>query len=175
MYNVRWVARENEWEVGRGILDMPLEMGEEGEQAIAPPVMLHQDVQLKRKAQVSVDVADGAHEGVAVLTFDGGSAKKLGTGGYTCWLPSGQLATAQALWYGQEHCTNNEAELATLVAALEWLAERQQELELGPELLVLGDSNIVIGFMNKRYKPQRKFVPGVLRCRELLKQLGVRA
>jgi hypothetical protein len=41
-------------------------------------------------------------------------------------------------------------------------------------LLVLGDSNIVVGFMTRQYRPQRKFVPDVLACRDLLKFLGFR-
>ncbi len=41
-----------------------------------------------------MEVDDEMTDGVAVLTFDGGAAKKLGTGGFTCWTPGGKLAAA---------------------------------------------------------------------------------
>jgi hypothetical protein len=125
MYKVRWVAKSPVWQLGKGVVDLPVELGEAGEQPMDPPQMLHKAVQLKRKQQVSASVEEVHLQGVAVLTFDGGSAKKLGTGGFTCWLPTGQLVTAQALWYGAERSTNNEAELATLKAGLQWLADHR--------------------------------------------------
>ena len=113
-------------------------------------------------------------DGVAVLTFDGGAAKRLGTGGFTVWLPSGRLIAARALWFGSECSTNNEAELATLKAGLQWIAAHFPDHDWGGELLVMGDSNIVIGFMNRQFRPQRKFVPEVLACQELVKSFKLR-
>lgn len=45
------------------------------------------------------------------MWFDGGSASKLGTGGFVVWDAEGRLLTAQAEWYGDSKTTNNEAEL----------------------------------------------------------------
>lgn len=47
---------------------------------------------------------------------------------------------AQASWYGPAKTTNNEAELAALLGALEWASDNLALGDLGEELLVLGDS-----------------------------------
>ncbi len=49
MYHVLWVAKKNPWRVGKGLVDMPAEMGEAGEEPLDPPVMKHAEVTLKRK------------------------------------------------------------------------------------------------------------------------------
>ena len=49
MYRVKWVARPNTWQVGLGLADMPVELGEAGEQPMEPPQLVHVDTQLKRK------------------------------------------------------------------------------------------------------------------------------
>jgi len=80
---------------------------------------------------VSVAKDDLDTGGVAVLTFDGGSAKQLGTGGFTCWLPFGRLIKAQALWYGSKWRTNNETELTTLHRGLKWIKENKEAYQWG--------------------------------------------
>ena len=53
-------------------------------------------------------------EGAASAFFDGGSAGKLGTGGYVCFDSVGDWYTGAALWYGHERATNNKAEASAL-------------------------------------------------------------
>ena len=118
--------------------------------------MKHEDVKLKRKQLKSMEAEEDDCKGVAVLTFDGGSRSKLGTGGFTCWAPSGKLRAAVAMYWGDKCRTNNEAELMTMHRGLWWflrMVVHDQDKTLGKQLLVLGDSALVIGFMNKQYRP----------------------
>ena len=75
-----------------------------------PPHMEHVEHVLKRPSQQDAGEVE-PEAGFAVMSFDGGSGKRLGTGGVAVWDASGKLVTAQALWYGTGATTNNEAEL----------------------------------------------------------------
>ena len=67
------------------------------------------------------------------------------------------MCTAQAQWYGAAKSTNNEAELEALSAGLKWVGENLQRVVTSGQLLVVGDSDLVIGFLTRRFKPSRKF------------------
>lgn len=75
MYRVTWIVRPNPWRLGKGAIDLPVELGEAGEAPMDVPQMLHKDMTLKQRQSVSMAKDDLDTEGVAVLTFDGGSAK----------------------------------------------------------------------------------------------------
>jgi ribonuclease HI len=66
------------------------------------------------------------------------------------------------MWFGDEFTTNNETELRALELGLEWVVK--SKLPSG-EWLVLGDSNLILGYCTKRFRPQQKFLPGVQRVR----------
>jgi ribonuclease HI len=102
---------------------------------------------------------------LTTVQFDSGSTQKLGTGGFLVWEPGGVLKQAQGKWYGPLWVTNNEAELAALIDALQWVADNQNSLRVGEGILVLGDSRVVTRFMRHQYRPSRKFVPGVTAAR----------
>lgn len=53
--------------------------------------------------------------------FDGGSQAELGAGGFVVWDSQGRLAKVQALWFGSQQRTNNTAEMAALVALLQYM------------------------------------------------------
>ena len=73
-----------------------------------------------------------------LVTFDGGAASALGTGGFLVWGPSGELRAARAIWYGKRAVTNNVAEAFALLEALQWLED--WGVERCARILVLGDS-----------------------------------
>ena len=75
MYRVTWIVQPNPWQLGRGVIDLPVELGEEGEVPMNIAQMLHKDMTLKQRQSVSMAKDDLDTNGVAVLTFDGGSAK----------------------------------------------------------------------------------------------------
>jgi hypothetical protein len=54
--------------------------------------------------------------------FDGGAAKKLGTGGFIVFGRDGMCLKAQASFYGETLGTNNRAEAKALEELMEWLA-----------------------------------------------------
>ena len=85
----------------------------------------------------------GAHW---VLQFDGGAAKREGTGGVLIWNTESRVEVAQALWFGQERPTVNVAEMD----ALEWGLEKLCELDVMGGVLVLGDSYLVIDFCTRQ-------------------------
>ncbi len=86
--------------------------------------MKHQDVTLKRPIQVSLELEEQTLPGKAIIQFDGGTSQGLGTGGFLVWNHYGKLLSAQALWFGEKHKTNNESELASLTTALEWTVDQ---------------------------------------------------
>lgn len=130
--------------------------------------MEHQAQVLKMPAQVSLDTLDNIEDGTYVLQFDGGTVQKCGVGGVLVWGLSGQLLMAQALWFGDERSTNNESELGALLWGLQWA--ETAGLPSG-EWMVIGDSNLVLGYCTRRFKPQQKFLPDVQKIREIVRKL----
>ncbi len=100
---------------------------------------------------MSVQTLDEVPGDIYVLQFDGGVHANLGVGGYLVWEPGGKLLKAQALWFGEEKSTNNEAEVGALLEGMRWVID--QGFSQGA-WMVLGDSNLVLGFCTRRYKPQ---------------------
>lgn len=93
-----------------------------------------------------------------ILQFDGGTTKGLGVGGNLIWDRSGTLLRAKSLWFGDTCTTNNEAELGALAEGVGWIGH--QGLPPG-NVMVIGDSNLVLGYCTKRFRPQQKFIPQV--------------
>jgi PAS domain-containing protein len=85
--------------------------------------------------------------------FDGGAAKKLGTGGFVVFEPGGTCLTAQARYYGEELDTNNRAEAMALQELMEWLVEHRSAWGGAPAVVIFGDSQLIINFCNRRARP----------------------
>ena len=57
------------------------------------------------------------------VRFGGGSHTRLGSGGFAVWDKQVWLVIARGLWFGSAFPMNNQAEMASLVAALHWVVE----------------------------------------------------
>lgn len=86
------------------------------------------------------------------IVFDGGSKGNpgLGYGSYQITRDSALIAH-NALEYG-DNVTNNQAEYMTLVNALSWLADEIGEDAARAELVIHGDSQLVIRQLNGQWK-----------------------
>ena len=89
MYRVEWVVGQNLWGLGGPIIDFPVDAGPKGEELLEAPRMEHKQLTLKSRKQVSYEANPDDCKQVAVLQFDGGAAKQMGTGGFLCWAPGG--------------------------------------------------------------------------------------
>ena len=83
--------------------------------------------------------------------------EKLGSEGFIGWLPSGECWGGAGSWYGRDTPTNNEAEASALLGALRFLAAHQTKL--GASVTVKGDSDLVIAFMLRCYRPTKPSLP----------------
>jgi ribonuclease HI len=84
------------------------------------------------------------------------------------------LLAAWAWRFGGAASTNNAAELAALWAGLQQLQGlglRQEQQGLG--VLVLGDSQLIVSFCNRQYKPSKKFFNTVADIRTLARKWPV--
>jgi ribonuclease HI len=84
--------------------------------------------------------------------FDGRCANQLGSGGFIAFDENGVVQGGKAMNFGVECKTNNAAELEALRRALEWLANRHVAAQ---HVAILGDSSLVVQFMNRQATPKR--------------------
>ena len=101
--------------------------------------------------------------------FDSGCQKKLGSSGALAFAPDGRLLGAEARYHGELAPTNNQAEAQGMLLALELgLAQRWEKAFSG--LLVMGDSNLVVAFMQHHSRPgQQALVVVVTEARHRIK------
>lgn len=85
--------------------------------------------------------------------FDGGAAKKLGTGGFVVYDGVGECITAQARYYGEGLPTNNKAEAKALEELMDWLDNNPAQWQGGSAVVVYGDSQLIINFCNRKARP----------------------
>ena len=79
---------------------------------------------------------------------------------------------AWAWRFGAEATTNNAAELSALYEAVKQLAElRYTPEKLGLGVLILGDSELIVGFCNRKYKPSKKFFNTITAVKAKTRQL----
>ena len=113
-------------------------------------------------------------EGASSSFFDGGSAGKLGTGGYVCFDAVGEWHMGAALWYGKDRATNNEAEAGALRDLLSALMRRGVPAGVAT-VVIFGDSRLVIDFANRAAKPGKASLFLLMReVATLKRQLGVK-
>ena len=117
-----------------------------------------------------------APEEPIVIIFDGGSKGNpgMGYGSYALRWPS-QTEQIVQLQFG-DHVTNNEAEYDTLIAALDAVLGRLDDLGAeanSAQLIVYGDSLLVINQINGEWKcNNERLIPRRDEARSLLEQLG---
>ena len=87
-------------------------------------------------------------EGAWVLHFDGGCREKLGSGGCLLLDPQGRCHAGCGWYFGRSHPTNNVAEAQAMVRGLQ-LVRAGNWVEHRGTLVVRGDTNLIISFMQK--------------------------
>ena len=94
-YRVTWVEDHGVWGLEGPLVELPTRVPDVAvEEAQELPTVQHEGKVLRRPAGVERGEVVDCQEGVASLWFDGGSAGKLGTGGFVVWDGSGRLLTA---------------------------------------------------------------------------------
>ena len=146
MYKVRW-------EVGDAPLaQFAMEECCRGPGEFKVPHWEHEgDVDILRKAEVSIADVGAAAEGAAIAYFDGGAAGKLGAGGYALFGGDGVCLFGRGSWYATGARTNNKAEASALFDLV--TAVSRAPPEGVRTLVVYGDSRLVVDFMNRAAKP----------------------
>ena len=113
-----------------------------------PPPIEHEDVELKFP-HGKKEAVKGVQEGAAIrMYFDGRSADKRGSGGYIIFAPDGKVLGGAACNYGVEAGTVNAAEMESLLRGLLWLKNNQHLLD-APHIVVYGDSDLTVKFLNR--------------------------
>ena len=137
------------------------------------PTLEHHDVELKFP-HGKKEAVKGVDEAKAVrLYFDGRSADKQGSGGYVVFSPSGELLGGAACNYGSEAGTVNAAEMESLLRGIRWL-ERNRELLQAPYVVIYGDSDLTVKFLNRQATPRvQKLARRVSLCQDARKGLGI--
>ena len=74
-------------------------------------------------------------------------------GGYLLFHPSGRCIGGQGKWYGSSAPTNNVAEASAVADGLDYVSSLHLPVS---RLMVIGDSDLVINFMLRRYKPGKR-------------------
>ena len=118
-------------------------MQEAGEEPIQLPTYQHEDKTLRYPAKarpIPQKVTAAPH---ITGFFDGGAAKRKGTGGFVVFGSAGECITAQGEYYGEEVETNNRAEILALVGLMQWLVQHPGEWE-GQAIIIFGDSELII-------------------------------
>ena len=100
------------------------------------------------------------------MFFDRGCKSQKGSGGVVLFDKLRECIGGRGLWFGAAANTNNVAEAQALVEALRYVEEMGA---LGEPLVVLGDSELTINFMNRKCTPgKRELVTWVREATEKL-------
>ena len=101
--------------------------------------------------------------------FEGECQKKLGSSGALAFTPDGRLLGAEACYHGELAPTSNQAEAQGMLLGLELgLAQRWDKAFSG--LLAVGDSNLMVAFMQHRSRlGQQALVAAVTEARRHIK------
>jgi ribonuclease HI len=124
----------------------------EAEEKVELPTFRHEDIAIRYPDTSRPLPAKVQHTPHLTAFFDGGAAKKVGTGGFIVFSPEGECIRAQASFYGEELGTNNRAEARALQELMQWLVHTRS-WEKGQALVVYGDSQLVINFCNRKARP----------------------
>lgn len=129
------------------------------------------DVKIKVPGTLEMLPPDVKPERVCTAFFDGGSAGHVGTAGYVCYAPSGKLWFGAGVKLPTTQHTNNAAELAACTHLLLELQRRGELPESAEGVVMHGDSQLIISYLNRKAKASAYFLE-VQKVREILKGLG---
>ena len=81
------------------------------------------------------------------------------------------IVHAATIYFGQGARTCNEAEMECLVRAMKYLSTSKVSKN-GEVVNIMGDSRLVVSFMNREFSPNKKALAlGVNTCRELARRI----
>lgn len=111
------------------------------------------------------------------IVFDGGSKGNPGRGygSYRLYGPDGENVVHEELNFDSRgnQVTNNEAEYLSLIRALQQLATRLGDSALTSDVLILGDSQLVINQLGGSWKVRKSSLQALHRqATELLRAFG---
>ena len=115
------------------------------------PVVQHEEVTISMPRAGKGGTKAVNEKDALRVYFDGRCVKKLGAGGFIAFAPDGELLGGKALYYGQKASSNNEAEAEALLSALKWVEEAAWNAS---EVVVMGDSLLIVQFINRVYNPR---------------------
>lgn len=125
----------------------------EGDTSEDCKVWEHEDILIRRPKASREWTMESQQEDEYRLYFDGGCPGGIGSGGYLMYAPSGECIGGGARWYGKSAPTNNVAEASAVVDGLRYVSGCDVNIN---RLTVIGDSDLVINFMTRRYKPGKR-------------------
>lgn len=128
--------------------------------------------------QQSLGGLDTIDSGTFTIVFDGGSKGNPGRGygSFRLYGPNGDLAHSELTYdHLGNRITNNQAEYLTLIGALEKLSEILGDRAVNAEVIVNGDSLLVINQLLGSWKVRKaELQPLHRRASELLRKFGRR-
>jgi hypothetical protein len=140
-YNVRFVQGSPVEQLWTEALEgASRAMRREGEEDVELPVFPHTDKIIKYPATSRPLPARITASRHITAFFDGGAAKRLGTGGFCVFSGEGLCIHAQACYYGDLLETNNRAEAKALEQLMGWLAAHREMWDGAPAVVIYGDS-----------------------------------
>ena len=111
------------------------------------PHWIHEDdITITRPTTKTAKLPASADK-VSLAFFDGGCVKREGTAGYICFEPGGKFWFGAGLWLGVQARTNNEAEFMAVSKLLEDLEGRGSLPEGSTDIVINGDSELVISLL----------------------------
>lgn len=117
------------------------------------PIWEHQEITIEMPGKSNEATPPG--EAVYHLYFDGACRRKMTAGGYVLYHKQ-KVVDGRFEYYGQSPTTNNKAEVLALHNAVKWAAELVQ-MKNGQIMNVIGDSKLIIDFLNRKSQPGDKF------------------
>ena len=156
-YGAKVEAGCGAWALGDDMAGVMPDPAEVAAPAGAPSQGLweHRDVDIPMPTSLLDDAHSVGLQGAVVAHFDGGCRHKLGVGGYLAWAPDGTCLGGRCEYYGSAAPTNNIAEVRAMLDLLTWL-EAEGHHKRASRVVVRGDSQLVIAFLRKVYRPGRR-------------------
>ena len=129
-----------------------------------------------------IERPSAANRGVKVLKsphlrayFDGGCCGGLGSGGFVVYGQDNEQLGGGSMYYGKLSNTNNEVEMSALLDLLTWVDTHSDELPATKTLHVIGDSELMINFMNRAARPSKpSLMRKVVEATTIRHRLGMR-
>ena len=164
-YQCSFEAGQGAWNVMAALKEVAAAAPEPPETQVEQKMWEHpHDIPIKRPKK-KPDWTPASKQRGWRLFFDGGCKDGLGCGGFVLFDMDGECVGGIGRWYGKQAPTQNIAEAQAMVDGLAYVGARNMGRT---KILVLGDSELVINFMLRKYKPaMQELVLRVQKTQEL--------